>query len=224
MARELTEAEQVEYNTLEKELVAQGGPTKGKLKAAGHRNPDGVARLVELGWVNPEAADIIADAIEPPEAPDVDVAAATGGTTDAIAPSSDTELAPLEFAAGLLDRAKKVGLTQEQIETYPTAADLLDALNAMSPKTNPDIKVQPATDKEKVIESDVPDKFEFVSKLERKFISKNRAQHDEQNLQAELRRINRIYGAQKPVKIVATTEFEADKDNNLCTAYVIYLK
>lgn len=51
---ELTVEQQVEYDALHKELVAQGGPTIGKLKAAGHKDPDGVARLIELGWANPE--------------------------------------------------------------------------------------------------------------------------------------------------------------------------
>jgi hypothetical protein len=52
---ELSAEQQVEYDELYKTLVAQGGPTVGKLKAAGHKDPDGVARLVEFGWVNPEA-------------------------------------------------------------------------------------------------------------------------------------------------------------------------
>lgn len=54
---ELTADQQVEYDKLYKELVAQGGPKVGKLKAAGLKDPDGVARLVELGWVNPEAVE-----------------------------------------------------------------------------------------------------------------------------------------------------------------------
>jgi hypothetical protein len=52
---ELTAEQQVEYDALYKELVAQGGPKIGKLKAAGLKDPEGVARLIELGWVNPEA-------------------------------------------------------------------------------------------------------------------------------------------------------------------------
>lgn len=61
---ELTEVEQVEYDGLYKALVAQGGPTVGKLKAAGHKDPEGVARLVELGWVNPEADAVVVDSEE----------------------------------------------------------------------------------------------------------------------------------------------------------------
>lgn len=52
---ELTAEQQAEYDVLFKELVAQGGPKVGKLKAAGNKDPDGVARLIELGWVNPDA-------------------------------------------------------------------------------------------------------------------------------------------------------------------------
>lgn len=55
---ELTSEQQAEYDELHKELVAQGGPTKGRLKAAGIRNPGGVARLIELGWVNPDAVEV----------------------------------------------------------------------------------------------------------------------------------------------------------------------
>ena len=55
--KDLTEAEQVEYDELHKNLVAQGGPTVGHLKAAGEKDPEGVARLVELGWVDPDASE-----------------------------------------------------------------------------------------------------------------------------------------------------------------------
>jgi len=52
---ELSVEQQAEYDKLYKSLVAQGGPLIGKLKAAGHKDPNGVARLIELGWVNPDA-------------------------------------------------------------------------------------------------------------------------------------------------------------------------
>ena len=55
---ELTAEQQAEYDELFKTLVAQGGPKVGKLKAAGLKDPDGVARLIELGWVNPEIVDV----------------------------------------------------------------------------------------------------------------------------------------------------------------------
>jgi len=54
---ELTAEQQTEYDELHKGLVAQGGPTIGTLKTAGRNDPEGVARLIELGWVNPEIAD-----------------------------------------------------------------------------------------------------------------------------------------------------------------------
>jgi hypothetical protein len=55
---ELTAEQQIEYDVMHKAFVAQGGPNAGKLKAAGHKDPDGVACLVALGWVNPEAVEL----------------------------------------------------------------------------------------------------------------------------------------------------------------------
>ena len=52
---ELNEKQQTEYDELHKALVAQGGPTIGTLKTAGRNDPEGVARLAELGWFNPES-------------------------------------------------------------------------------------------------------------------------------------------------------------------------
>ena len=54
---ELKQEEQVEYDTLHKALIAQGGATKGQVKAAGLKDPEGVARLTELGWINPANAN-----------------------------------------------------------------------------------------------------------------------------------------------------------------------
>ena len=70
---ELTAEQQTEYDELHKGLVAQGGPTIGTLKTAGRNDPEGVARLIELGWVNPEAVEVDFSDTEPtgnPEAHD----------------------------------------------------------------------------------------------------------------------------------------------------------
>jgi len=58
---ELNEKQQTEYDELHKRLVAQGGPTIGTLKTAGRNDPEGVARLAELGWVNPDGTEEVSD-------------------------------------------------------------------------------------------------------------------------------------------------------------------
>jgi hypothetical protein len=60
----------------------------------------------------------------------------------------------------------------------------------------------------------MPDKFEFESRMEYKPMMGNRPQFDEQNLQAELRRIRRRYGNVEPVKVVKTATFTPVKGIN----------
>lgn len=118
---------------------------------------------------------------------------------------ADKKLTPLK------KRARKIGMSDAMIASYPDALALKRACDKISPKTNPDFRAQPGKVPEPVVYDKMPDKFEIDSKLECKFISQNRAQFDEANLQAELRRINRKYGPQKPVRTVRTMSFKAVK-------------
>lgn len=135
----------------------------------------------------------------------------------------------------LVKRAKKIGLTDNQIASYPDAESLKKALDGMSPQTNPDARVKPGKPPKPVVHTEkMPKekKFEIDSKFEQKFISQSRAQFDENTLQAELRRINRKYGAQEPVKIVKTTTFKPVSGLNenkitvkfLITHFEVYFK
>lgn len=113
----------------------------------------------------------------------------------------------------LYNRAsKKAGMSDEMIATYPDAESLKRACDKISPRTNPDARpgegVVPPPVK---YEDNRPDVFEFDSKMEAKFISQNRAQFDENELQLKLREINRRYGPQKLVKIIKTTTFKPVK-------------
>lgn len=109
--------------------------------------------------------------------------------------------------------SKKVGLSDEQIVTYTDAHALKAALNVMSPKTNPDIKIKAVTvgEQQKAEAKKMPKMISIESKIEVKMLSQNRSQFDEQTLQAELRRINLVYGTQKPIKIVKTVDFDIVK-------------
>jgi hypothetical protein len=104
---ELSAEQQLEYDELYKKLVAQGGPLIGKLKAAGHKDPDGVARLVELGWVNPETTE----PNEPAEVQD-------DGRTEQV--EGDLELAKKEAAEAQAAADKANKLADEK------AADVID--------------------------------------------------------------------------------------------------
>ncbi len=110
----------------------------------------------------------------------------------------------LQISRELYDRARKqVGLSDELIARYTDGTKFKQYLNGISPKTNPDLRVKAVKIPKPVqLEDNMPDKFEFESKLEVKFLGQNRAQFDEQKLQEKLRAINRKYGAQKPVRII----------------------
>ena len=125
----------------------------------------------------------------------------------------------------LIKRAEEYGLSKEQIGKYPDENSLTQFLDAKCPKSNPVLRPEQiiAPDVPKIKE-EVPDKFEIESKLENKFIVRSRLHFDEDNLQAELRRINRKYGTQSPVKIVKTMTFKPDKENKLVTKFEIFIK
>lgn len=102
----------------------------------------------------------------------------------------------------LIQRAKKIGLSDEQIATYPDAESLKRKCDEISPRTNPDAQPKrgkiPAPAK---YDDSLPDVIEFDSKLEAKFITANRAQFDEASLKDKLMFLNRKYGPCEPVSI-----------------------
>ena len=113
---------------------------------------------------------------------------------------------------------KKVGLTDEQIANYYDAESLKKALDRMSPGTNADAIVKavvPPQVKEAPKTGERPDMIEVVSQLETGFIMPNRLQYDENNFAAELRGINRKYGAKEPVKIVKTINLKPVAGKNV---------
>jgi len=123
-----------------------------------------------------------------------------------------TETSPLNKA--FIARAKKLGVTDDKIAMYPDSDSLKQFLDMISPQTNPDAKVKAGVLPEpKVYDKGMPDIFELESKLNI-MEPKNRVQFDEANLQAELRRINRKYGAQKPVRITSDKSFNITRDKN----------
>lgn len=141
----------------------------------------------------------------------------------------------LELTPDLYKRARKIGLTDDQLKAYPDAVAVKAACDRMSPGSNPDAKVKAVVPpKAKLVEGGeaVPDMIEFESKMETSFMMGNRSSFDENNLRARLRKINRRYGTQHPVKIVKTTNFKQIKGKNeqhqnckfYVTTYKIYLK
>ncbi len=132
------------------------------------------------------------------------------------------------FPKKLVDRARKIGLSPEMIETYPNAIALKAKCDSISPKTNPAARPKTASGPAMHLEP-VPDKYEFTSYLEALFFGVNREQHDYQVLQSTLRMVNRKYGASEPVKIRKTEICKPvsvkDKDGKfLVTEYVIFYK
>ena len=133
----------------------------------------------------------------------------------------------------LKKRCKKVGLTKDQVNVFVDAAALVAHLDRISPETNPAARPQAGeTPKPKTKKSKVPAKVEFESKLEVSRSTVNRAQFDENNLQAKLREVNRKYGTHHPVKIDSSTSFEPVDGKNkfqqntkfYVTSYTIFYK
>lgn len=130
-------------------------------------------------------------------------------------PAEVIESASSQFPAELVERARKIGMSPEMIATFPDETSLKNGCDRISPQTNPDYRPKQGVVPKTVTMPDImPDKFEFESRLECKFMMRDRRQFDESNLQAELRRINRKYGAQKPVKIVKTVTFDRRRGVN----------
>jgi hypothetical protein len=130
-----------------------------------------------------------------------------------------------EFGEDLYNRAKKtVGMSNAQIASYADADALLQALNGMHPKSNPDARVKEGKRPEiKVFEENMPDSFTLESVLEAKFIKTNRDHYDRGNLQSFLCRIRRRYGEVEPVRIIQDRNFKVVK-RELTTTYTIYFK
>ncbi len=139
----------------------------------------------------------------------------------------------LNIPQALYDRARKqIGMSVEKIASYPDAKSLKAYCDKVSPRTNMDARPKrgKVSVPERKIAPIVPDKFEFDSKME---VSKfqNRTQFDNANLQAELRRINRVHEAQ-PVRIITDSGMKPVQGKNkfgqsarlLVTHYTIIMK
>lgn len=146
---------------------------------------------------------------------------------------SNSERVGYAISDAVYKRARKtVGMTNDQIASYRTEELLVKALNGMHSKSNPDAKVKSVEVPEQPrVEDKMPDKIEFESRLEAMSMQ-NRVQFDEQNLQLELRKINRRFDTQKPVRIVADKSNKpvSGKDEKhrmakfLVTKYTVYYK
>ncbi len=139
----------------------------------------------------------------------------------------------IEVPPDLYERAtKKVGLDDSQIAAFPNATALKKFCDKTHLASNPDARPEVgATPPPKAV-LDPPDKIEFDSKLEAQFVTMNRASFDNNTLQAEMRKVNRKYGVQKPVRITTDQAMKAvdgksDRDISvkyLITHYVVYYK
>ena len=134
------------------------------------------------------------------------------------------------FPKELVNRARKIGLSTEMIETYPNAIALKAKCDSISPKTNPAARPKTVSSPGPAMHPEqVPDKYEFTSYLEAQFFGISREQHDNQELQAALRLVNRKYGASEPVKTRKTetckpVSVEGKDGKYLVTEYVIFYK
>ncbi len=135
------------------------------------------------------------------------------------------KLADKGISAALYDRCRKeIGMSDAQIASYSSTEALLQAANGMHPKSNVDARVSEGKPPKNVVfEENMPDSFTLESVLEAKFVKTNRDHYDRGNLQAFLRRVNRRYGPQEPVRIVQDRSFKVVK-RELVTKFTIYFK
>lgn len=139
----------------------------------------------------------------------------------------------IEVPPDLYERAtKKIGLDDSRIAGFPNARALKKFCDKTHPASNPDAMPKAADIPPPAAKLEPPDKIEFDSKLEAQFVTANRASFDNNTLQAEMRKVNRKYGTQKPVRITADQACKPVNDKNergisvkyLITHYVVYYK
>ncbi len=119
---------------------------------------------------------------------------------------------------------KEIGMSDAMVASYSSAEALLQAANGMHPKSNVDARISEGKPPEPAkFEENMPDSFMLESVLEAKFIKTNRDHYDRGNLQAFLRRINRRYGPQEPVRIIEDKSFKVVQ-RELVTKYTMYFK
>ncbi len=161
----------------------------------------------------------------------------TGGGDPASPPAPDTPPpAPetvhvesggcaLDVPRELYDRCSKViGMSDAMIARYPDVEALKQGANGMHPKSNVDARVKQGQRPEPAkFAENMQDSFTLESVLEAKCFKTNRDHFDRGDLQAFLRRINRRYGPQNPVRIVQDRTFKV-VDRGLVTRYTIYYK
>lgn len=115
-------------------------------------------------------------------------------------------------------------MSDAQIASYSSAEALRQAANGMHPRSNVDARVKEGETPEPVkFDENLPDSYVLESILEAKFIKTNRDHFDRGNLQACLRRINRRYGPQIPVRIVQNMSM-VSVNRELKTTYTIYFR
>ncbi|KKN04867.1 hypothetical protein LCGC14_1092950 [marine sediment metagenome] len=146
---------------------------------------------------------------------------------------SNSERVGFAISDEVYKRARRtIGMRNEQIAAYGSEVSLVAAMNRMHPKSNPEARVKAVEVPEQPrVEDNMPDKIEFESKMEARSMA-NRTHFDEQNLQAELRKINRQYDTHDPVRIVTDKSFKPingkDKkgrsEKQLITKYTVYYK
>ena len=139
----------------------------------------------------------------------------------------------LTIPEALYERAtKKVGLDHSQIVAYPDVESLKRFCDTVHPASNPDAMPKAAVLPPPAAKEEPPNKIQFDSKLEAQFVTMNRASFDNNTLQAEMRKVNRKYGTQKPVRITTDQACNAVDAKNergisvkyLITHFVVYYK
>ncbi len=130
----------------------------------------------------------------------------------------------------LYKRARKIGMTDNQIKAQSDAAAVKAFCDQLHPASNPGAKPKPGVVPPPVeYDDNIPDKIDFVSTFEVTFSSSARIQTDESNLQNELMRINRKYGTHDPIRILMDRDMHIVDGKNkaeqnakvLITKYVI---
>ena len=125
------------------------------------------------------------------------------GTVPDTGPSTTLHGVLMSAPHALYERAKnKVGLDNSRIVAFPTAAALKKFCDKTHPASNPDARPKVGVIPPPKVVVEPPDKIEFDSKLEAQFITTNRASFDNNTLQAQMRKVNRKYGTQNPVRIM----------------------
>jgi len=120
----------------------------------------------------------------------------------------------IDLDVTLFERAKKIGLTQEQMDSYGTPENLKAFLDSISPRTNPDARIKQGEVKEPVKRE--PEKMPSEIALDREELAR-----ETNSIQGLVRKLNIKFNTPKITKVVKVVEYDPKSKKIVKSGYII---